>query len=79
MPAFIDAVAKQWPEPGNPFTPDVLVSFILDAEPLFPAGESWAYTDTGYILIGLVIIASSARNQWGNLIECGCYVFNLQL
>lgn len=61
LPAFIETVSRQWSAPGNPFTPDVLVSFVLDAEPLFPPGESWAYSDTGYVLIGLVIEAITDR------------------
>jgi D-alanyl-D-alanine carboxypeptidase len=67
LPAFIDAVSRQWPAPGNPFTPDVLVSFVLDAEPLFRPGESWAYTDTGYVLIGLVIEAITGRAYYDEI------------
>lgn len=66
-PAFIDTVSRQWSASGNPFTPDVLVSFVFDAEPLFPAGESWAYTDTGYVLIGLVIEAITGRTYYDEL------------
>jgi D-alanyl-D-alanine carboxypeptidase len=61
LPAFIKTVSQRWPEPGNPFTPEVLVSFVLDSEALFTGGEQWAYTDTGYILIGLVIEAITGR------------------
>jgi D-alanyl-D-alanine carboxypeptidase len=35
--------------------PESLISYILDQPPLFEAGTSWAYTDTGYILLGLVV------------------------
>lgn len=35
--------------------PAALVSFILDAPPLFEAGSAWFYTDTGYVLLGLVL------------------------
>jgi D-alanyl-D-alanine carboxypeptidase len=31
------------------------VQFVLDKEPLFPAGEGFKYTDTGYLLVGLII------------------------
>lgn len=67
VPAFTDAVSRQWRAPGNPFTPEVLISFVLDAEPLFPPGESWAYTDTGYVLIGMVIEAITARTYYEEL------------
>lgn len=63
-PAFTSAVSGQWPASGNPFTPDVLVSFVLDKEPLFSPGQGWVYTDTGYILIGLVIEAITGRTYY---------------
>jgi len=63
-PAFAAAVSGQWPASGNPFTPDVLVSFVLDKEPLFYPGEGWAYTDTGYILLGFVIEAITGRTYY---------------
>lgn len=31
------------------------IAFVLDAEPLFPAGKAWSYTDTGYLLLGMII------------------------
>ncbi|WP_417566514.1 serine hydrolase domain-containing protein [Marinobacter sp.] len=64
LPAFIEMVSQRWPEPGNPFTPEVLVSFVMNSEALFPGGEQWAYTDTGYILIGLVIEAITGRTYY---------------
>lgn len=39
----------------NLFSPESLIEYILDCPPLFEAGKGWAYTDTGYILLGLVI------------------------
>ncbi|MEX1299656.1 MAG: serine hydrolase domain-containing protein [Desulfotignum sp.] len=55
MDTFADAFSKAWQETGNPFPPERLVAFILDAPALFPAGHGWAYSDTGYILAGLII------------------------
>ena len=37
------------------FLPEELVAFALDKEPLFPPGEGFNYSDTGYILLGMVI------------------------
>ncbi len=37
------------------FSPRELVEFTLDQEPLFPAGKGYSYTDTGYILVGIII------------------------
>lgn len=36
-------------------TPEDLIELVLDTEPLFTAGDGWSYTDTGYLLIGLII------------------------
>ena len=44
------------------FTPEEAIAFVLDADPLFDAGAAWAYTDTGYLLLGLVIEAASGRS-----------------
>jgi D-alanyl-D-alanine carboxypeptidase len=45
-------------ETGDPdwhVTPEQAVACILDTKPLFPAGKGFSYTDTGYILVGLII------------------------
>lgn len=60
-PSFAEAVAKKWREPGNPFPPEALVEFVLDQEPLFAPGKGLAYTDTGYILLGLIIEKAAGR------------------
>ncbi len=31
------------------------IACLLDREPLFPAGTDYAYTDTGYLLLGLIL------------------------
>jgi D-alanyl-D-alanine carboxypeptidase len=35
--------------------PEGLIGFVTGKEPLFAAGSAWAYSDTGYLLLGLVI------------------------
>ena len=42
-------------DPDYYFKPTQLVQFILKRKPLFAPGESFKYTDTGYILAGLII------------------------
>ena len=44
------------------FDPADLVSFVLDEPALFEAGTEWHYTDTGYILLGLVLEAATGRD-----------------
>ncbi len=39
--------------------PEELLSFVFDDQPLFPAGEGWAYADTNYIVLGMIIEAIS--------------------
>ncbi len=58
---FAKAVAQRWKEPGNPFPPETLIEFVLDEPALFPAGQGWAYSDTGYVLAGLVIEQASGQ------------------
>jgi D-alanyl-D-alanine carboxypeptidase len=61
MDTFAEAFANAWQETKNPFPPEHLVAFILDEPALFPAGHGWAYSDTGYILAGLIIEAVTER------------------
>lgn len=37
------------------FDPERLVMFLAGRAPLFSAGTGWAYSDTGYVLLGLTI------------------------
>ena len=57
--AFSRAFSVAWPSGRNHFAPDDLVAFVLDEPPLFPAGQGWSYSDTGYIVAGLVIEAAT--------------------
>ena len=51
----LDAFARLWPDRVDGATHEELIALTLDLEPLFPAGQGWAYTDTGYLLLGLII------------------------
>lgn len=67
MPAFASAYSRRWSETENPFPPESLIEFILDQPPLFPAGEGWAYSDTGYIVLGLIIEKASRRGVFDEI------------
>jgi D-alanyl-D-alanine carboxypeptidase len=58
-PDFIAAVRRQItkspPDFDFSFSPVELVQFILDDDALFPAGRGYHYSDTGYILLGMII------------------------
>lgn len=54
----------------NDWQPEELVSFIDGQEPLFEPGESWEYSSTNYILLGMIVesvtnsnIASEIRSR----------------
>ena len=42
-------------QPDRVWKPAELLSHVFDDEPLFPAGEGWAYSDTNYIVLGMVL------------------------
>lgn len=41
-------------DPDRVWQPAELVAYVLDMKPLFPVGKGYSYTDTDYILVGLV-------------------------
>lgn len=55
---FVEALRadadKEW-------TPFGRLSFVLDAKPPFPVGEGWSYSDTHYILAGMVFEKASGK------------------
>ena len=67
MKTFQQAFAREWPVTGNPFPPQRLVEFILDKPALFAAGQGWAYSDTGYILAGMVIEEVSGHSFYDEI------------
>ncbi|MGS4947481.1 serine hydrolase domain-containing protein [Meridianimarinicoccus sp. RP-17] len=54
LPAFQQAWAGIMSGEGD-FDPERLVAFVTGELPLFDAGTGWAYSDTGYFLLGLAI------------------------
>lgn len=55
LESFQTEMASRMAGGSAAFTPEEAIAFVLDTDPLFPAGEAWAYSDTGYLLLGLVI------------------------
>ena len=51
-PAFWSTLAA---EPDRHWKPEELLAFVACDEPMFPAGKGWAYADTNYILMGLLM------------------------
>ncbi|MEN8162299.1 MAG: serine hydrolase domain-containing protein, partial [Myxococcota bacterium] len=42
-------------DPDRVWKPAELLAYVSDREPLFPAGEGWAYADTNYIVVGMIL------------------------
>ena len=53
---------------GIRFEPEELIGFI-DRKPLYPAGQGYAYTDAGYLVLGWVIEAATERTYYDLLRE----------
>lgn len=51
-PAFMQAMLSA---PDRVWKPEGLVTFVLDKEPPFAAGEGFAYSDTNFILVGMIV------------------------
>jgi len=50
--------------PDAAFRPEELVQYVLDTDPLFPAGDGYHYSDTNYILAGLLIEQATGRDYY---------------
>lgn len=55
MENFVRAWRENRHSSTGHFQAEDLIAFVLDQPPLFKAGEGWFYSDTGYILAGLII------------------------
>lgn len=62
--AFQTAASERWRGAENPFPPEALVAFVFDQPPLFAAGKGWAYSDTGFILLGMVIESATGKDYY---------------
>ena len=61
LPEFQAAAATRIAVGASAFTPEEVLGFVTGREPLFESGTAWAYSDTGYILLGLVIEKATGR------------------
>ncbi len=76
---FTEAFAERWRSYTNPFPPSALIEFVLDRPALFEPGDGWAYSDTGYILAGLIIEAASGNRYYGEVSQRFLDPLNLNL
>lgn len=59
---FAKAFTEKWNSSANPFPVETLISYILDTEPRHHPGIGWSYSDTGYLLLGLIIEKATGKN-----------------
>ncbi len=52
VPEFAEKVKA---DPQHVWTPEERLSFVLGKEPQFEAGKGWGYSDTNYIIVGMII------------------------
>ncbi|MBP7864947.1 MAG: beta-lactamase family protein [Acidobacteria bacterium] len=64
--AFTTALTR---DPDRAWKPAELVAYVLDDRPLFPAGKGWAYSDTHYIVLGMVLEKITGTAWFGMLRE----------
>jgi D-alanyl-D-alanine carboxypeptidase len=63
-PAFSRSMARN---PRASWTPEALVNVATAHRPLFAPGTDWSYSNTGYILLGLVIEKATGRSLGAEL------------
>ncbi|NNF25310.1 MAG: beta-lactamase family protein [Rhodobacteraceae bacterium] len=63
MEGVVQAIVARGAEAD--FGAEQAIAFVLDTPPLFEAGSAWSYTDTGYLLLGLVIENAAGRDFYG--------------
>ncbi len=77
---FASRLAEVFGDPDAYMTPEQFVAeSVLDAEPLFPAGEGFHYSDVHYTLAGLAIEAATGRAYYDLLDEFFLEPFGLDL
>lgn len=57
-PAFTTDLTSQ---PDKRWRPEELLSYVLDEEASFKAGEGWEYSDTNFILVGMILEEITGR------------------
>ncbi|MCB0563781.1 MAG: serine hydrolase [Phaeodactylibacter sp.] len=66
QPAFIEALKEQ---PDRSWRPEELLGFVANMEPQHPAGKGWAYSDTNYLLLGMLLEKISGKAYYALLQE----------
>jgi D-alanyl-D-alanine carboxypeptidase len=51
-------------DPDRVWRPEGQVAYVFDTEAPFPAGEGWEYSDTNYIILGMIIERLTGRGYY---------------
>ncbi len=51
--------------PDKVWKPEELISYIIDTKPPFAAGQGWEYSDTNYIVLGMIIERVTRSSYYG--------------
>jgi D-alanyl-D-alanine carboxypeptidase len=62
--AFIDRLLES---PDKVWKPEELLAFVFDDPPAHPAGKGWSYSDTDYIVLGMIIEKISDNTFYNEL------------
>lgn len=68
MEPFATEMVSRVASGRDALSPEGAIGFVFGSEPLFPAGMGWSYSDTGYLLLGLVIEEATKRS-WYELVD----------
>jgi D-alanyl-D-alanine carboxypeptidase len=63
---FHNALRQQ---PDKVWKPEELVAYVLDAKPLFEAGQGWSYADTNYIVVGMIFERVAGQTVYGEIVR----------
>ena len=82
-PEFAQNIQQKMADPNTPpdfaFQPEELIDFVLDKESAFKPGKDHNYTDTGYIILGMIIEKVGGDSYYSLLENKILKPFHLQL
>lgn len=61
------ATAALRADPLREWTPLDRLQYVLDTKPPFASGEGWEYSDTNYIVLGMIVERITGRSYYGEL------------
>lgn len=74
-PAFVEAIEKN---PMRSWAPAECLAIIAKEEPKHPVGQGWGYSDTNYILLGMIIEKVTQSSYYAQLEERMISAFHLR-